>query len=386
MAASALRGSSTLLHLGGSLVLIAIGLALLLWPQVEPRAAPAQENAPQPPQETAEQPAPEPQRPAVLFDPGSAMDAHRDLIRLCLYQADAVIVDMQLLRYMDEAPGAEAVRHAADRLTTLEGQLDGAEVPDAMAQATSLLRRALAGLRASVRDEREPGAAPEGMDDVWERLGSEMARFQLAPKNLPEDLSEPMPQFDAEDLGQYKEALTAIEAGDSAGAYAILRPLGERHPDDAFVMLRRADCLAHVRLGQSEPIGETGDPEAEALELLDGLIETEGYHPLLFEIWLKWRTLTQSHRHGASNYSEIANWDYNERRWRSVRLVQGRLESHPGDAWALVQKELLLGIPNVRRGGTMGNTNLGWWGTLFAGDIVSGVLKDLETTTQPDEP
>jgi len=86
---------------------------------------------------------------------------------------------------------------------------------------------------------------------------------------------------------------------------------------------------------------------------------------VLFEVFYKWRTQTQSFWHGMSNMSEIPNWQYNLKRWQVIKTIKRYLKTHPDDAWANAQLGLLLSLPNIYRDGPFGNDNLSHWGKLY---------------------
>jgi len=89
------------------------------------------------------------------------------------------------------------------------------------------------------------------------------------------------------------------------------------------------------------------------------------YSPVLFDAFLRWRTLTQGLEYGMSNFSKIPNWEYNKKRKRLIEIIKTYTKEHPDDIWARKQIKLLLFLPNISRGGLMGNSNLIFWGKLY---------------------
>jgi hypothetical protein len=63
--------------------------------------------------------------------------------------------------------------------------------------------------------------------------------------------------------------------------------------------------------------------------------------------------------------SEIPNKEYNKKRWERIQVIKRYLKDNPDDVWAREQVDLLLSLPNIRRGGPMGNDNLTHWGSLY---------------------
>ena len=139
-----------------------------------------------------------------------------------------------------------------------------------------------------------------------------------------------------------------------------------------------SSCKSQVTFGEERwQDGVTdGDPQEEALEALERVVNREGYSPLAFEAFVKWRALKQSHWHGVSNFSDIPNEVYNETRRRLVQQIDAHLAAEPDDVWARAQKDLLIGWPNIKRGGTMGNTGLQEWGLLFARSVLESVFAE----------
>jgi hypothetical protein len=66
-----------------------------------------------------------------------------------------------------------------------------------------------------------------------------------------------------------------------------------------------------------------------------------------------------------SNMSEIPNWEYNKKRWSVMQTIKQHIKNNPDDVWAKAQVNLLLGLPNIARGGLVGNSNLNHWGMLY---------------------
>ncbi len=103
----------------------------------------------------------------------------------------------------------------------------------------------------------------------------------------------------------------------------------------------------------------------DGLDVLTQIVNKNAYSPVLYEAFYKWRTTEQYYNHGMSNMSHIPNKEYNEKRWEIIQVIKKHLESVPDDLWAQEQVDLLLSLPNIRRGGPMGNDNLTHWGSLY---------------------
>ena len=74
------------------------------------------------------------------------------------------------------------------------------------------------------------------------------------------------------------------------------------------------------------------------------------YNPMLFNIWLDWRCLTQGML-GASRDSEIPNQMYNQMRKRCYITCLKRIEEYPQDALAMNCAAVLAGRVNILRSG-----------------------------------
>ena len=74
-----------------------------------------------------------------------------------------------------------------------------------------------------------------------------------------------------------------------------------------------------------------------------------------------------------SNMSSIPNQEYNIKRWRVIETIHDYLDRNPKDAWANRQVKSLLAIPNITRGGDMGNDNLLHWANLYKPDLFDGI-------------
>ena len=64
--------------------------------------------------------------------------------------------------------------------------------------------------------------------------------------------------------------------------------------------------------------------------------------------------------------SLIPNDEYNAKRWELVQIIKEYLKKNPNDVWAKAQVNLLLALPNIGRGGLMGNDNLFYYASLYS--------------------
>jgi len=97
--------------------------------------------------------------------------------------------------------------------------------------------------------------------------------------------------------------------------------------------MKKASDKAILRLKYIKEQVENLDTPKVCKDILEGIVNGNDYSPVLFDAFLRWRTLTQSLEYGMSNFSKIP--------------------------------KLLLFLPNISRGGLMGNYNLSFWASLY---------------------
>ena len=189
-------------------------------------------------------------------------------------------------------------------------------------------------------------------------------------QELPEDF-EPVNEEikliqNQEDKDIYLNAIKLIRNKEYRQAYQDLIRLSEKYQDTVFlgpIKLRVSDCLL---MADSDIKFDEGTKAMEdGLRLLSDIINKGEYSPILYEAFYKWRTTDQYFNHGMSNTSDIPNKEYNKRRWELIQIIKKYLKGNPADLWAQEQIDLLLSLPNITRGGTMGNNNLVHWGSLY---------------------
>lgn len=171
---------------------------------------------------------------------------------------------------------------------------------------------------------------------------------------------------DMQDKELYKKGYDLLKDYKHFEAFQIFKGLLAKYkntPAEVYLVLHKADCLAadSVDMMQRLPKEEKEDPVA----LYASLIDSGDYSPVLDEAFIRWRTKYQEHNHGVSNWSEIPNEFYNEKRWEVVNTIKRYLEKNPNDLWAKYQIMQIMDYPDIVRGGVMGNTNLNYLGALF---------------------
>lgn len=238
-----------------------------------------------------------------------------------------------------------------------------------LSQSTEPVRQALAGMVQRYQDLLH-GLHKKKMDDIQESYAdihnfSKAQAEKIGPIYQPYLDAEQIPEsFDPkeaevkcaetpEDRKKYLKALKMIKDKKSSEAVAILEGFRESYQGRPFwvcATLRLSDALIY-----HETSAEDSD---KAAKLLNDIVDSGIYAPVLAEAYEKWRSREQYMNHGMSNYSEIPNKDYNLKRLKLMTSIKQYLASNPQDRWARAQINLIIGLPNINRGGAYGNDNL----------------------------
>lgn len=166
------------------------------------------------------------------------------------------------------------------------------------------------------------------------------------------------------DRESYLNAVELIKERKFNQAYRDLVNLRGKYKDTIFescILLKRSDCLYRADYDEGRGIFAPG----KSLELLSDILDAGEYSPVLYKAFYRWRTVMQVFWGGMSNTSKILNWEYNLKKWQAIQTVKQYLKAKPNDIWAKAQMNLLLSLPNIGRGGLMGNDNLNHWGMLY---------------------
>jgi hypothetical protein len=171
---------------------------------------------------------------------------------------------------------------------------------------------------------------------------------------------------DKEAKEKYVNAVNLMDEGKFIEAYETFCDLEAKYKNTAFgdcVNLGISDCLL---LSDSELTEHEGLPSGEAgLKILSNILNQRRYSPTLYEVFYKWRTVEQQLNHGMSNFSEIPNIEYNEKRWEVIQTIKDYLVNNPDDILAESQIDMLITLDNICRGGEFGNNNIMHWGYLY---------------------
>ena len=205
--------------------------------------------------------------------------------------------------------------------------------------------------------------------EVYNKLLQEQSKEEEEEEWEEEVL--PHPQFESKtDEKNYDRALEFMEQNEFEKAYDMLQKLKNKYSGDSAIessiLLNISDCIVKASYGSDGGLSDLQNPEEKGKDILEGIINANDYSPVLFDIFLRWRTLTQTLEHGMSNFSKIPNWEYNKKRKNLIEIIETYAKEHPDDTWAERQIELLLFVPNIERGGPFGNSNLIIWAGLYS--------------------
>ncbi|MFC1808972.1 hypothetical protein ACFL3D_02465 [Candidatus Omnitrophota bacterium] len=185
-----------------------------------------------------------------------------------------------------------------------------------------------------------------------------------------------------EDAIRYREAIQLMSDHYFDEAFPIIEEMFKRYdesePFHDALSVALSDCLERIT-SDVRITGEWEDSEF-SLFLLEEIINKKEYTPLLCKAFYRWRTLEQYLNHGTSNMSKIPNKEYNEKRWEIIKVIHEHLIEHPDDAWAWGQRNWLMELPIIERGGPCGNSNLIHWALLY-----TDVYQEMIENTQDEE-
>lgn len=299
--------------------------------------------------------------------------ANLDDVRFVELQISAVTTDMY--QYLGWFPDEKemlkkASAKAIDNLGTIKAYLRQLHFtwPLSELKVTNLaiadrLIQIYDGIESKEQDDiKESFAGFNGLYSQYSQKLKEVIRQNKPVEKLPEGFDSKSEEIkwaqNQEDGKLYFNAVKLIEERKFFEAYNDLTDLRVKYKDTVFetcIMLRLSYCLYRA---ESRDIGDNIFDPDKVIELLLRIIDNRQYSPVLFKAFYKWRTHTQSLWHGISNMSEIPNWEYNLKRWQAIQTIRQYLKTNPDDVWAKSQVNLLLGLPNIGRGGPFGNDNL----------------------------
>lgn len=194
----------------------------------------------------------------------------------------------------------------------------------------------------------------------------EYRNMQELPQDFDPIIEELKLASNQEDKDAYQRATQLINEKNYNQAYEILSQLRVKYeglPLESCILLRISDC--GLKADSDLDVKDKLQMKEDGLDVLTQIVNKTTYSPVLYEAFYKWRTTEQYYNHGMSNMSHIPNKEYNKKRREIIQVIKKRLKDVPDDLWAQEQVDLLLSLPNITRGGPMGNHNLEHWGRLY---------------------
>ena len=315
------------------------------------------------------------------FSWANDLQSYLDSMSYSNHQVYAVVTDMNLyFGWLSDEK--EQMKKASDEailhLKYIKGKVESLDTPKVCKDMEEFYLRALDKLQniyagSESKDiekiEKEFGEFNE-LFSQYRRVYDKLYQDQSKKEESGKEVVRPPPQFKSkQDKENYNYALELMQEKKYEKAYDILQELDRKYPahnpTKNSILLTISDCLLKALYGNNEEISSLGNAEEKGQDILEGIVNGNDYSPVLFDAFLRWRTLTQSLEYGMSNFSKIPNWEYNKKRKRLIEIMKAYATEHPDDMWAREQIKLLLSLPNISRGGLMGNDNLNFWGSLY---------------------
>ncbi|MBU1043389.1 MAG: hypothetical protein KJ915_03200 [Candidatus Omnitrophica bacterium] len=317
----------------------------------------------------------------------SSSDVEDDLDEIAYIDLQVSAVTTEMYKFIGWLPDEkewmkEAAPKAVRDLEQLKSHLQIIDLPRNLSQLKKLDIKIIDTLKAIYTDidkkeDKEIEDAFALLDKQYskyqERLRKAFKKYKQTPKLPPkfEPIDEEIKLTNNEkDREAYLKAVKFIDEGELIQGYEELKALDLKYEGTPFgncIRLRMTRCWLTF---DEDICGGIEDPFKESFKVFSKIMNRSGYSPILYETFDRWRTTYQGCWGGMSNTSNIYNKKYNEKRWQIVQTIKKYLKKNPDDVWAKAQISLLMAIPNITRGGSLGNTNINYWGNLYP-DILS---------------
>jgi len=317
---------------------------------------------------------------AFLIPRNSFASAEVDALEeLCLidHQIASVSIDMALyLGWMPELK--DEMKKAADQarinLNQFKDQLKQLPLPEEM-NPLRVKDCAVIDKLLSIYDGVDK-KSPQTIDAEFAQFNTLYSEYSKQIKNALEkhgpkiqggqefDISSETAKLipDLKDKQIYFHASQLLKDGEYGQAYKYFEDLTQKYkntPSETALSIPLSECLFSEDKSIQKQNGQDAmDILDQGLKLLSDTMDRGEYSPMLFNIFVQWRTKQQEAYGGMSNSSEIANLKYNIKRHEIYRTVKKYLREHPEDQRAKEQIALIIGLPNIERGGTYGNSAL----------------------------
>ncbi len=291
-----------------------------------------------------------------LIERASAEEAYLVTQQACCMHVEAIAEEM-ILFFMRQADGpwdraiSNQVRKASTDVARLRADLGKVACPPRcleMSRAADALLVEIEALysHASKGDNRRARKSLEKAQANFRRLAIVRSSLCVTPA--------PDPTLVARILVENRQALLALATNATpARASATVKSSAHGRKKGAG-----ADSMEQGTLSR---INEA-NRKSPVLGYLAAILEGAQYTPFHANAFLVWRTEMQAEWFGMSNWAKIPNAAYNRIRFQAVDTITTHLRLYPDDLWAQVQKDILLDVENIQRGGEYGNDNLLYWG------------------------
>lgn len=331
--------------------------------------------------------------------PKVSIESLLDKVTYFELEISAITTDMYVYGWMPEEKKKcrEAALKACGELDRIKRQLNSLPFPEKLSglkrENTAVLdklRRIYSGIEEKKPEDISKAFASfkklytqyaRELEKAWEKYGSKIA----LPDNFDPGEEEVKLIRDPADKESYSAAMKFMKEKKYARSYEELTRLKEKYANTPFgdcLLLRLSDCLL---MRSTDMDREESLAVKEGLSLLTEITNGEGYSPVLYEAFYKWRTVYQEKRYGMSSTSEIPNREYNAKRWQILQRIRKYSEKKPDDQWAKAQANLVMDLPNIEREGGEGNDNLHHWELLY-NDMNSGTEAEGTGPSAPPVP
>ncbi len=302
-----------------------------------------------------------------------------DELMMLYYDADSTVVDvLKYLGWMKEDTEGlrETAKEGKEELAKLKKQVLALDVPERLKglkkdfiELLDKLSRFYSVLEKEAPKDKEVQQAYNEFVDSFDKYIKEIHdAFYIPPeeeeirKNRDEYLKREMEKFfSQEDRKVLEEILTLINDIKFSEAYKKWKVLDGKYKEGCAKSILDFYKAEILWLAEDEKIG----PVEDAINIWQSIIGRGEYLPFLSDVFLWWRTSYQAFYGGVSNYSNIYNRLYNQKRREVIKTIKAYLKRDPGDKWARYQLGEILFLPNVLRGGAFGNTTIGYMGVLY---------------------
>ncbi len=315
-----------------------------------------------------------PSETQILVKPNSQLDFYLNDVAFYEYQLGAVMIDMNLYIGWD-FENKEEMKKVSElslkRIDCIIADLINLKTPPEALDLKQVLISAAERLQNIFRNIHTKNRAEiieelNGLRKnyvVYQRKMEE--RFKLSEVINP-DQELPYPNFKDKKLKKrYDIALELYKGKQYVKAYDILKTLKEELNEGSteydFVVFYICESL-----GKSWFFGEpiTTDKNEGIIQYSEDIFKKE-YSPLFSYFFVRWRTNKQAMEYGVSNWSQIANWEYNLKRKELLDKLKKYAQNNPKDKWVRVQIGQLMNFDNIERGGPRGNYTLNYLGVLY---------------------